>query len=329
MTFLVTGATGFVGSSLIRALLHNGKDVRVLVRKDSDRTNLKGLNVEILVGDLTEISSLREACKATEGLFHVAADYRIWVKKPSVLYQNNVQGTLNLMRCALEAGISRIVYTSSVATLGNSNLGLAANETTPVRYKDMIGHYKRSKFLAERVVENMIRRQSLPAVIVNPSTPIGPRDLKPTPTGRILRDAAAGRIPAYVNTGLNLVHVDDVARGHILAFEKGKIGRKYILGGDDFSLLEILSIVANWANKKPPSIALPRKLIFPVAWFCQSWASLTNGPEPQITIDGLRMAEKNMFFDSGRAATELGYKWRGAESGIVDALEFFKQNKLL
>ncbi len=329
MTYLVTGATGFVGSSLVRLLLERGEEVRVLIREDSDRTNIDGLDIEVLTGDLTKIPSLRKACRASLGLFHVAADYRIWVKRPKVLYENNVQGTLNLMRCAMEAGVNRIVYTSSVATLGNTNSGHAADETTPVLYGDMIGHYKRSKFLAERAVDNMILRMGLPAVIVNPSTPIGPRDVKPTPTGRILRDAALGKIPAYVNTGLNLVHVDDVAEGHILAFEKGEIGRKYILGGDNFSLLEILSIVADWANKKPPSIKLPRNLIFPVAWLCQGWASLTNGPEPQITVDGLRMAGKRMFFNSDRAATELGYTWRCAKKGIIEALEYYRQKRLI
>lgn len=329
MTILVTGATGFLGSSLVRLLIKTGENIRVLIRPGSDRTNIEGLEVEIAFGDLRDPKSLREACDGARGVFHAAADYRLWVKNPKVLYENNVQGTVNLMQSALDTGVERIVYTSSVATLGTVEGGAPANEATPVKYKDMIGNYKRSKFLAERAVKNLIERENLPATIVNPSTPIGPRDIKPTPTGRVLRDAANGKIPAYVNTGLNLVHVDDVAKGHLLAFEKGEIGRRYILGGDNFSLLEILTIVSQWANRSPPKIELPRRLIFPVAWIAEGWASLTDGPEPQITVDGLRMAGKNMFFESDRAVSEIGYRWRRPELGIIEALEYFKENNSL
>ena len=223
MTILVTGASGFLGSSVVRQLLENGENIRVLTRQNSGSANLAGLKVDVVTGDLRDRQSLIRACSNVHGIYHVAADYRLWVKNSQSLYDSNVQGTINLMQSALDANVEKIVYTSSVATLGTETDGQSADETTPVEYADMIGDYKKSKFLAERAVDNLVATEGLPAVIVNPSTPVGPRDIKPTPTGRVLRDAALGKIPAYVNTGLNVVHVDDVATGHILAFEKGQI----------------------------------------------------------------------------------------------------------
>jgi len=319
---LVTGATGFVGSAVVRQLLARGDAVRVLARPASDRRNLKGLAVEIVEGDLRESPTLRSACAGIDGLFHVAADYRLWTRNPQDLYASNVKGTRNLMEAALQTGVPRIVYTSSVATLGSAGDHRPADEDTPVELSDMIGHYKRSKFIAEQEVADLIS-QGLPAVIVNPSTPIGPFDIKPTPTGRIVRDAVRRKIPAYVDTGLNVVHVDDVAHGHLLAFAHGIIGRRYILGGDDMTLKEILTEIAQRCGHSPPRLKLPRELIYPIAYLSQWWAWLTDGPEPQATVDGLRMSKKRMYFSSARAFAELGYRARPGRDAIAAAVAWF------
>ena len=325
MKVLVTGATGFVGSVVARQLLARGDAVSVLARPGSDRRNLQGLAVTVREGDLRDPASLARACEGMEGLFHVAADYRLWARDSRELYASNVDGTRALMRAAQGAGVPRIVYTSSVATLGLHADGKPADEETPSTLADMIGHYKRSKFLAEEVVRDMVRIDQLPAVIVNPSTPIGPWDIKPTPTGRMVRDAVAGRIPAYVDTGLNLAHVDDVAAGHLLAFARGKVGRRYILGGEDMSLREILAIIAELCGRAPPRIRLPRGLIYPVAFVSEAWAWLTHGAEPQVTVDGLRMSCKRMFFSSARARSELGYHDRPAREAIAAAVAWFQR----
>ena len=324
MTVLVTGATGFLGSAVVRRLLDDGIAVRVLARPGSVRDNVVGLAVEVVEGDLRDHSSLAAACHGCVGLYHVAADYRLWVRDPQELYQCNVDGTRALMEAALAAGIGRIVYTSSVAVLGIHADGTPADENTPVTLAAMIGHYKRSKFIAEQVVDELVATRALPAIIVNPSTPIGPRDIKPTPTGRVIRDAACGRIPAFVDTGLNVAHVDDVARGHLLAYAGGVIGRRYILGGDNLSLQAILSIVAEACGRRPPRIRLPRRALYPVAWWSEMFARLTAGPEPQVTVDALRMAAKKMYFDCGRARQELGYSSRPARAAIVDAIDWFR-----
>lgn len=329
MTTLVTGATGFLGSAVVRVLLEAGQAVRVLTRPDSDRTNIAGLEIDVYAGDLRDPASLVDACRGCSALYHVAADYRLWVRDPAVLYANNVDGTRSIMRAALATGIERIVYTSSVATLGLNRDGSPADEDTRVGIDNMIGHYKRSKFLAERVVDELVSSESLPAVIVNPSTPIGPRDVKPTPTGRIVRDAALGRIPAYVDTGLNIAHVDDVARGHFLAQEKGEIGRRYILGGENLSLREMLGKIAEHCGRPKPRVRLPRRAIYPIAWISELWARMTNGPAPQATVDGLRMAAKKMYFDSARAEHELGYTYRPADEAIQDALTWFKKHGVI
>jgi dihydroflavonol-4-reductase len=307
-------------------MIARGAAVAVLARAGSDRRNLEGLEVTIREGDLRDRRSLEAACAGCDTLFHVAADYRLWTRRPQDLYDSNVTGTRNLMTAALETGIERIVYTSSVATLGINANGTPSTEETPAGLADMVGHYKRSKFLAEQVVDGLVREHGLPAVIVNPSTPIGPRDVRPTPTGRMVRDAAAGRIPAYVDTGLNVVHVDDVAAGHLLALEHGQIGRRYILGGENMTLREILALIAEICGRRPPTIRLPRELIYPIAYLSQAWAWLTNGAEPQATVDGLKMSRKKMFFDSTRAITELGYTARAARLALVDAVEWFQQH---
>jgi len=319
---LVTGASGFVGAAVMRALLAQGRDVRVLLRPSSDRRNLAGLPVEIRTGTLEDHASLAPALAGCGALFHVAADYRLWVRDPAAMYRANVEGTRALMQAALAAGVERVVYTSSVAVLGLVAEG-SADETTPSTLEDMIGPYKRSKFLAEVAVRALVRERGLPAVIVNPSTPIGPGDVKPTPTGRIIVEAASGRMPAYVDTGLNLVHVDDVAAGHLLAEAKGRIGERYILGGEDLSLAEILHRIAALTGRKPPKLALPILAIWPIALVAEAFGRLTRR-EPFVTLDGLRMARHKMFFSSAKAMRELGYAPRPAEQGLADAIAWFR-----
>jgi dihydroflavonol-4-reductase len=321
---LVTGATGFVGSAVARVLLKAGHPVRVLARPSSDRRNLKGLSLDVVQGSLEDTPSLAAAVAGCRYLFHVAADYRLWVPDPEAMFRANVGGTRELMLAALAAGVERIVYTSSVATLGIVPRGVA-NEDTASRAEDMIGPYKRSKFDAEAVVRGLAAERSLPAVIVNPSTPIGPGDIKPTPTGRVIVEAARGRVPGFVDTGLNVVHVEDVAVGHLLAAEAGEIGRRYILGGENLSLAEILAEVARLSGRRPPSLKIPYAAILPVAAGAEALARLT-GREPFVTLDGARMSKKTMFFSSARAVRELGYAPRPARQAIADAVGWFKAN---
>lgn len=322
---LVTGATGFVGAAVVRALLKRGVSVRVLSRPHNDRRNLAGLTVEIAEGDLTDHASLVRALKGCEALYHVAADYRIWVPDPVAMDKVNVVGTLALMEAALVAGVRRIVYTSSVATLGYAADGSPADEDTPSTLETMIGAYKRSKFRAEEEVRRMVQERALPCIIVNPAAPIGPRDIKPTPTGRMIVDAMHGKMPAFIDTGLNVVHVDDVAEGHLLAFEKGEVGRRYVLGGENLHLREILRHVAEATNQKPPTLALPIKPLYALAVLAETVSRVTR-QEPMITIDALRMAEHKMYFSSKRAATELGYRPRPAKAAIMDAVAWFRDN---
>ena len=324
---LVTGATGFVGSAVARTLLKAGQLVRALARPKSDRRNLKGLSVEIVQGSLEDPDSLAAAVGGCRYLFHVAADYRLWVPDPAPMFRANVEGTRELMLAALAAGIERIVYTSSVATLGVVPDGVA-DEDTSSRAEDMIGPYKLSKFQAERVVRKLVAERALPAVIVNPSTPIGPGDIKPTPTGRLIVEAARGRVPGFVDTGLNVAHVDDVAIGHLLAAEAGQIGRRYILGGENLSLAEILTEVARVTGRRPPAFKIPYAAIIPVAVGAEALARLT-GREPFVTLDGARMSQKKMFFSSARAVRELGYAPRPARQALADAVAWFKTNGYL
>jgi len=326
---LITGATGFVGSALLRQLIAAGHSVRALVRPNSDRRNLAGLPVEIFIGDLTDPSSLNRAMAGCSTLFHVAADYRLWVLHPREMYETNVTGTRNIMLAAAQAGVRSIVYTSSVATLGLNPDGSPADENTPVSLADMIGHYKRSKFLAEAEVKRLIKEQSLPVVIVNPSTPIGPRDIRPTPTGRMIVDAAAGRMPAYVDCGLNLVHVDDVARGHLLALERGRIGERYVLGGVNMTLKEILVELAAITGRRPPRIRLPHDLVLPLAYFAEGWARISGGKEPRITRVGVKLAKKRMFFSAEKARGLLGFHPRPIAGALAEAVDWFQQNGYL
>jgi dihydroflavonol-4-reductase len=324
---LVTGATGFVGSAVARALLARGHRVRVLARPNSDRRNLAGLAVEIAEGAMEDPCSLARAVAGCRYVYHVAADYRIWVPDPAPMFRANVDGTRDLLTAALEAGAERVVYTSSVATLGLVPGG-SADEETPSSLDDMIGPYKRSKFAAEEVARELARKRGLPVVIVNPSTPVGPGDIKPTPTGRLIVEAARGQMPAFVDTGLNIVHVDDVAEGHLAAAENGRIGERYILGGENMALAEILAGVAQAAGRRPPRLQVPHSVLFPVAVGAELAARVT-GREPFITLDGVRMSRKKMYFSSEKASRELGYRSRPAREAIADAVGWFRDNGYL
>lgn len=322
---LVTGASGFVGSAVARRLEAEGFETRLLVRATSPLRNLEGLSGERVVGDLDDPASLKRAARGVRHLFHVAADYRLWARDPEEIVRHNRDGTQALMRAALEAGVDRVVYTSSVATLAIPEDGRPGDETRPLQPEEAIGAYKRSKVLAERVVEDLVRTEGLNAVIVNPSTPIGPRDVKPTPTGRVIVEAASGRMPAFLDTGLNLVHVDDVAQGHLLAFRKGRRGARYVLGGEDVSLQVLLADIAGLCGRRPPGLKLPRGPLYPLAHLAEAVARVT-GKEPFLTVDALAMAKKRMFFSSGRAAAELGYAPRPYREGVAEALEWFRAN---
>ncbi|MDE2574231.1 MAG: NAD-dependent epimerase/dehydratase family protein [Rhodospirillales bacterium] len=320
---LVTGATGFVGSAVARALIARGRAVRLLVRAGSDRRNLAGLEAELVEGELGDAASLARAVSGCRQLIHVAADYRIWVPDPAAMLRTNVGGTEALMRAALAAGVERIVHCSSVAALGLTGSDLPADETTPVSEDRVVGIYKKSKYRAEQAVLALVREHGLPAVIVNPAAPVGPRDIRPTPTGQLIADAAAGRVPAYIDTGLNVVHVDDVAEGHLLALERGRIGERYILGSENLTLAALLGLVAEVAGRRPPRIRLPRAPLWPLALACEGFARLT-GATPLVTRDHLRMARKTMFFSSAKAIAELGYAPRPAREAVADAVAWFR-----
>ena len=329
MTTLVTGATGFVGSAVVRALVSRGEPVRAMVRQSSSLRLLEELPVEIVTGDLEEPASCRAALEGCDALFHVAADYRLWVPQPDAMYRTNVQGTRHLLSAAADASVRRIVYTSSVATLGLRPDRLPADETTPATLAGMVGHYKRSKFLAEQAVRELIAETGLPVVIVNPAAPVGQGDARPTPTGRMVLEAARGRIPAYVDTGLNLVHVEDVAKGHLLAFEHGRVGERYILGGENLPLRQMLALIADLMGRTPPRLRLPAGAVLPVALIAEAIARIGRGREPLVTTDGVRMARKPMYFTSAKAERELRYRSRPAIEGLRDAIAWYRRHGCL
>ncbi|MGH7047114.1 MAG: hopanoid-associated sugar epimerase [Stellaceae bacterium] len=324
---LVTGATGFVGSALARHLLQAGHRVRALVRPSADRRNLTGLDLDIATGTMEDTASLTAAVSGCRYLFHVAADYRLWVPDPAAMFRTNVEGTRELMAAALAAEVERIVYTSSVATLGII-AGGSADEDTPARFEDMIGPYKRSKYRAEEAVRRLVAQQGLPAVIVNPSTPVGPRDVKPTPTGRLIVEAALGHMPGFVDTGLNIVDVEDVAAGHLAAAATGRTGERYILGGENLTLAEILGEVARLVGRPAPRLRVPHGVAVVAALISEAAARIS-GHEPFTTLDGVRMAKKKMYFSSAKAARELGYRPGPARQAIGDAVAWFEANGYL
>jgi dihydroflavonol-4-reductase len=326
-TVLVTGASGFVGAAVARAALVRGYRVKVLMRPTASRANIEGLDVEIAAGDMRDVGSMTSALQGTRYLFHVAADYRLWARDPLEIGRNNLEGARATMAAALRAGVERVVYTSSVAAL-KPGKGEAVDETSRHTPQSVIGAYKLSKLLAEREVERMIAQERLAAVIVAPSTPIGPRDIKPTPTGRIIVEAAAGRMPAFVDTGLNLVHVDDVAEGHFLALERGTIGENYILGGADVTLAQMLADIAALAGRRAPTVKLPRGPLFPLAFAAEAAARFT-GKEPFLTADALRMSRYQMYFSSAKAKRDLGYAARPYQEGLKDAHAWFAANGYL
>jgi len=330
VTVAVTGATGFVGAAVARRLVAAGESVRVLVRAGSDRRNLDGLPVEPVTADLMEPSSLDRFVAGCSALFHVAADYRMWVPDRATrdaMYRTNVDGTRALLLAAANAGVPRMVYTSSVATLGIRRDKTPADEETPSTVDDMIGEYKRTKFLAEEAVHELAAK-GVPVVIVNPSAPVGPGDVKPTPTGRMIVDALTGRMPAYVDTGLNIVHVDDVAEGHLQAFEHGVVGRRYVLGGTNMTLREILTSLSALAGRKPPRIRLSHGVVLPMAVMAEGWAKVTKG-SPRMTVAEVRMSHKMMFFSAARAERELGFRARPAEAAFRDAANWFRSHGYL
>ena len=319
---LVTGASGFVGSAVARALIARGDDVRVLMRESSPRRNIEGIDCRVVVGDMRDVQAMTRAMDGVRYVFHVAADYRLWARDPDEIVRNNLEGARAVMDAARDVGVERIVYTSSVAALKPVG-GTAVDETSRHDEQSVIGAYKKSKLIAERLVERMAG-EGVPVVIVSPSTPIGPRDIKPTPTGRIIVQAASGGMPAFVDTGLNLVHVDDVAKGHLLALEKGRIGENYILGGEDVRLKDLLGIIAPLVGRKPPRVQLPRAPLYPLAVGAEAFARLS-GKEPFLTLDALKMAKHHMYFSSAKAERELGFTTRPFQRAIEDALNWFRQ----
>lgn len=323
---LVTGATGFVGAAVTKQLLKAGFAVNGLCRQGADTRNIDRLEVDIVTGDLTDKNSLARALTGCRYLFHVAADYRLYVPDPDTMHAINVTGTRDLMLAALDAGIERVIYTSTVAAIGLHTDGTPADETTPVNTSDLIGPYKQTKYEAQCEVQRLIKEHRLPAVIVHPSTPVGPGDIKPTPTGRLILEAARGKVPAFVDTGLNVVHVDDVAYGHLLALRHGQIGRHYILGGENMTLQTLLQILAHQCGRRPPRIKLPPDLVLPLAYIGEWWTRLAGTADPLMTVTGVKLAKKPMFFSSERAIDELGYQPRPAEDALQDALYWFQQH---
>jgi dihydroflavonol-4-reductase len=323
----LTGASGFIGSAVAHKLVQAGFSVRALVRGTSPRAHLANLDLDFAEGDLRDRKSLDRTIAGTRYVFHVAADYRLWARDPNEIFATNVEGTRNLMEAAMDAGVERVVYTSSVATIALKPGGVA-DESTPLRENEGIGAYKRSKIAAERLVESLVVERGLPAIIVNPSTPIGPRDVRPTPTGRIVIEAAKGRVPAFIDTGLNLVHVDDVASGHLAALHHGKIGERYILGGENVLFSQMLKDIANLVGRRAPRLRLPWPALIPVALVAEAVANVT-GREPFATLTGVRMARDHMFYASTKAEQELSYRPRPYVEGIEEAVRWFQDNGYL
>lgn len=330
MLAFVTGATGFLGSHVARVLAEQGAELRLLVRPTSDPRNLEGLNADRVIGDLRDPASMEKSLSGCHALFHVAADYRLWVRDPDEMYRSNVEGTRSLLEAARKQGVRRIVYTSSVATMGftsgsTTKSGPLADESSPVSLADMIGHYKRSKFMAEQVAIKAAK-SGADVVVVNPTTPIGERDLKPTPTGRIVVDFLKRKFPAYVETGLNLVDATECARGHIQALEKGRSGERYILGGENLTLKEILDRLAAITGLPSPSVKLPYFFALATGVVDEMVTGRLLGREPRATIDAVRMGRKMMFVTSAKAERELGWRTVPVEGALRRSVDWFRSN---
>lgn len=325
MKAFVTGATGFVGSHVATALAAQGADLRLLIRPSSRTDNIADLRAEVAMGDLCDAESLRKAMNGCEFVFHVAADYRLWVRDPEQMYRANVEGTRAVIQAAQASGVRRVVYCSSVATMGFTETGHIVDETTPVSLDDMIGHYKRSKFMAEEIALEA-GRSGANVVVVNPTTPIGERDIRPTPTGRIIVDFLQRKFPAYVDTGLNLADVTEVARGHVLAMEKARPGERYILGGENLTLKQILDKLAALTGLPSPGMKVPHTVAMGFAALDQFFTGVLMGKEPRATVDAVKMGRKKMFASSAKAERELGYKVVPVEDALRRAVEWFRAN---
>ena len=320
---LVTGASGFLGNHVARLLLERGEAVRALVRPTSSPRPLEGLDLDVRIGDLRDPASLKPAVAGCRQIYHVAADYRLWARRPREMYASNVEGTRNLLKAAAGAGAERIVYTSTVGTIGIPADGSPGTEAAPVSLNDMAGHYKRSKFLAEQAALEFAAN-GLPVTIVNPTAPIGERDFKPTPTGRIVLDFLAGRMPAFVDTGLNVVDVRDAARGHLQAAEKGRPGERYLLGGENLTLKELFERMAEATGLPAPTIRMPYAAAFAAGAVSTAWARLS-GMEPRIPLDGVRATGKRTFIDTSKARKELGFEAGPATAAIERAAAWFRR----
>lgn len=325
MRALVTGGTGFVGASILRELVSDGWQVRALVRPESRRGNLDGLAVEVVEGDLRDPDSLRKAMAGCEALFHCAAHYALWTPRPEEVYESNVGGTANCLQVARELGLERVVYTSTVATVGLPADGSPGTEEQFIRPEEAVGHYKRSKVLAEEEARKAFRG-GLPVVTVNPSAPVGPYDIKPTPTGRIILDFIRGKMPAYLDTGLNLIDVRDVARGHLLALEKGRSGERYILGNRNMALKEIFDLLSSITGIPSPKVRLPYPLALAAAVVDEGIRGRLLGGTPRVTICGVRLARKKMYFDSSKAVRELGLPQNPVDRALRDGVDWFREN---
>ncbi len=321
---LVTGASGFVGSHLVRKLVARGDAVRILVRRASSLAAVEGLPVEVAYGDVNDAESVRAAVQGCRWVYHAAADYRLWARRPRALYETNVAGTRHVLTAAQAAGVERVVYTSTVGAIGYPANGHSATEETPATLAMMIGHYKRSKFLAEQEALRLVR-EGCPVVVVNPSTPVGSWDLKPTPTGQMIVDFLCGRMPGYVETGLNLIDVEDVADGHLLAMAKGRIGEKYILGCRNMTLAEIVTTLAALSGRPVPRVKIPWAVAYGVACVSTGIAWVTNRP-PAVPLEGVRMARKVMFFDAGKAVRELALPQQSVEEALGKAIRWFRDH---
>jgi dihydroflavonol-4-reductase len=325
MKAFVTGATGFVGSHVAHVLAEQGADLRLLVRTGSDPKNIQGLNADRVIGDLCEPESIDRAMAGCDVVFHVAADYRLWVRDPAQMYRANVEGTRTILQAARKNRVRRVVYTSSVATMGFTVKNNPVDESSPVSLENMIGHYKRSKYMAEEVAI-AAGHDGIDVVVVNPSTPVGEQDIKPTPTGRIVVDFLKKKFPAYVDTGLNMVDVRECARGHVAALEKGRSGERYILGGENLTLKQILDKLAAITGLPSPRVRLPYAVALASGVVDTVVTGVVLGREPRVTIDAVRMGRKKMFVSSAKAERELGWKAVSVDAALRRAVQWFKEN---